>query len=135
MLGIIAAAQATGLDAVIVSPADGSAPTCVDVLAMDGDRVAAAMSVRVSDGAWRYEIPARPGGAPLHSWRMRYLGELGKPVTAEALRPLDHWLAKAPGTGREPVPAPPGRREDTPGWMRPGYWQRRLGRPIGGSPR
>ncbi|MEU0236741.1 hypothetical protein ABZ234_03555 [Nocardiopsis sp. NPDC006198] len=118
LLALVDAAEAAGLDAVIEIPAD-RAPRTVDLRVVRGDEVVAAMRVRIQGGEVRYEIPARPGGDEVQAVRTRYLGPVGRPVAAEDLAVLDHWWAKCPGTGRQPVPVPSRRVEDTPRWMRP----------------
>ncbi|MFC9088974.1 hypothetical protein [Nocardiopsis dassonvillei] len=133
ILALVAAAEQAGLDPVVELPENGP-PHSVDLRIVRDGQVVAAIRASIEAGAWRYEIPARPGGRPLHSWRTRHLASLGE-VTPDTLRGLDHYFAGVPGTGREPAPVPPVVREDTPGWMRPGYWEKRLGHPIGGSVR
>ena len=118
LLGMVGAAEAAGLDAVVEIPKD-HAPRCVDLRIVRGGQVVAAMRVRVEGGEWRYEIPARPWGRHVCAVRTRHLGPVDRPVAAEDLAVLDHWWARIPATGREPVPAPPWRVEDTPRWMRP----------------
>ncbi|WP_435107769.1 hypothetical protein [Nocardiopsis synnemataformans] len=133
ILALKGAAEQAGLNPVVELPENGP-PHSVDLRIVRDGQVVAAIRVSIEAGSWRYEIPARPGGRRLYSWRTRHLASLGE-VTPDTFRMLDHYFAGVPGTGREPVPAPPVVREDTPGWMRHGYWQKRLGKPIGGGVR
>lgn len=129
ILQLMAAAEQGGFDPVAELRESGP-PISVDLRTIRDGRVVAAMRTRIEDGVWRYEIPARPEGKRAYSWRTRYLGELRK-ITRDDLSVLDHWLAQIPGTGRAPVPMPPRRPQDVPGWMKCGYWELRLGIPVG----
>lgn len=130
VLSFMGAAEDIGLVPVVELRVSGL-PVSVDLCVMQIGQVVAAMRVRVSDGVWRYEVPARLGGRGLYSWRLWRLVGLGQAMTPDLLWPLDYWWAQVPGAGHKAAPLLPVKSHDTPGWMRPGDWEERLGSIVG----
>lgn len=125
ILQLMATAEQVGLDPVVELP-ENSPPRSVDLRIIRDGQIVAAMRAYIENGVWWHQHPARPWGEPVHTWDIRYLGGL-RQITPEDLRTLDHWWAKLPATGKEPVPRPPRRPEDASQWMTdPHFWQQRI---------
>lgn len=123
ILKLIDAAETAGYTAVAEESLDGGPPRSVDVRVMDNGRTRAAIRVHLEAGAWRYEVPARVGGQERIAVRTRYLAPARGPLPRGVFRDLGHYFARAVG---EPAgPRPVARPEDTPAWMRPGFWESR----------